>query len=98
MINTVSNDRALRGVWKGRCNVEIPKLALTIITVICGLILIAVVLLQSGKSAGLSGAIAGGMDTFLSKNKAKSWDAKLARWTKWVAIAFIVLSMVICLM
>ncbi len=77
---------------------EIAKLILTIITVICGLILIAVVLLQSGKSAGLSGAIAGGMDTFLSKNKAKSWDAKLARWTKWVAIAFIVLSMVICLM
>ena len=47
---------------------EIVKLVLTIITVICGLILIAVVLLQSGKSAGLSGAIAGGMDTFLSKN------------------------------
>jgi len=78
--------------------VEIVKLVLTIITVICGLILIAVVLLQSGKSAGLSGAIAGGMDTFLSKNKAKSWDAKLARWTKWVAIAFIVLSLVVCLL
>ena len=83
---------------KGRCNVEIAKLVLTIITVICALFLSAVVLLQSGKSAGLSGAIAGGMDTFLSKNKAKSWDAKLARWTKWVAIAFIVLSMVICLL
>ena len=77
---------------------EIVKLVLTIITVICGLILIAVVLLQSGKSAGLSGAIAGGMDTCLSKNKAKSWDAKLARWTKWVAIAFIVLSLVVCLL
>ena len=77
---------------------EIVKLVLTIITVICGLILIAVVLLQSGKSAGLSGAIAGGMDTFLSKNKAKSWDAKLALWTKWVAIAFIVLSLVVCLL
>ena len=77
---------------------EIVKLVLTIITVICGLILIAVVLLQSGKGAGLSGAIAGGMDTFLSKNKAKSWDAKLARWTKWVAIAFIVLSLVVCLL
>ena len=77
---------------------EIVKLVLSIITVICGLILIAVVLLQSGKSAGLSGAIAGGMDTFLSKNKAKSWDAKLARWTKWVAIAFIVLSLVVCLL
>ena len=46
-----------------------PKLALTIVQVLCGLILIAVVMLQSGKSAGLSGAIAGGVDTFLSKNK-----------------------------
>ena len=45
-----------------------PKLALTIVQVLCGLILIAVVMLQSGKSAGLSGAIAGGVDTFLSKN------------------------------
>ena len=55
-------------------------------------------MLQSGKSAGLSGAIAGGADTFLSKNKAKSWDAKLARWTKCVAIGFMVLSLVIGLM
>lgn len=74
-----------------------PKLALTIVQVLCGLILIAVVMLQSGKSAGLSGAIAGGVDTFLSKNKAKSWDAKLARWTKWVAILFMVLTLVLCL-
>ena len=74
------------------------KLALTVIQVLCALVLIAVVMLQSGKSAGLSGAIAGGADTFLSKNKAKSWDAKLARWTKWVAIGFMVLSLVIGLM
>lgn len=71
------------------------KTAVTVIQVLCGLFLIAVVLLQSGKSAGLSGAIAGGADTFLSKNKAKSWDAKLARWTKYVAILFIVLTMVL---
>ena len=76
---------------------EIAKLILTIITVICGLILIAVVLLQSGKSAGLSGAIAGGMDTFLSKNKAKSLDAKLAKMTKWVAILWIVITLVLSL-
>ena len=57
------------------------------------LFLIAVVLLQSGKSAGLSGAIAGGADTFLSKNKAKTVDAKLAKWTKWVAIAFMLLTL-----
>lgn len=69
------------------------QLALTIIQVILCLILVAVVMLQSGKSAGLSGAIAGGADTFLSKNKAKSLDAKLAKMTKWVAIAFVVLTL-----
>ena len=76
---------------------EVVQIVLTVIQVLLALFLIAVVLLQSGKSAGLSGAIAGGMDTFLSKNKAKSWDAKLARWTKWVAILFMVLTLVLCL-
>ena len=74
------------------------QLALTVVQVVLSLILVAVVMLQSGKSAGLSGAIAGGADTFLSKNKAKSLDAKLARWTKWVAIAWVVLTLVLCLM
>ncbi|MBC5737396.1 preprotein translocase subunit SecG [Pseudoflavonifractor sp. BIOML-A6] len=74
-----------------------PKIVLTVIQMLAGLFLIAVVLLQSGKSAGLSGAIAGGMDTFMSKNKAKTWDAKLAKWTKWVAIIFMILTLVISL-
>ena len=74
---------------------DVVKLILTIVQVLGALFLIAVVLLQSGKSAGLSGAIAGGVDTFLSKNKAKGWDAKLARWTKYVAILFIVLTLVL---
>ena len=69
------------------------KTAVTVIQVLCGLFLIAVGLLQSGKSAGLAGAIAGGADTFLSKNKAKTVDAKLAKWTKWVAIAFMLLTL-----
>ncbi len=72
-------------------------IVLTVIYVIFCLFLIAVVLLQSGKSAGLSGAISGGMDTFLSKNKAKTWDARLAKMTKWVAVAFMVLTLVLCL-
>ena len=76
---------------------EIAKLVLSIIDVLAALFLGAVVLLQSGKSAGLSGAIAGGADTFLSKNKAKSWDAKLAKMTKWVAIGFMVITFIICL-
>ena len=76
---------------------DIPKLVLTVIQVLLALFLIVVVLLQESKTSGLSGAIAGGADTFLSKNKAKSWDAKLARWTKWVAIGFVVLTLVISL-
>ena len=73
------------------------QLGLTILVVIVALCLIAMVMLQSGKSAGISGAIAGGMDTFLAKNKAKSWDAKLARWTKYVAILFMVLVLALSL-
>ena len=44
------------------------KLVLTVVDVIAAVFLTAVIMLQSGKSAGLSGAIAGGADTFLSKN------------------------------
>ena len=74
------------------------QLAITIIQVLCGVALVAIVMLQSGKSAGLSGAIAGGADTFLSKNKAKSMDAKLAKATKWVAIVWVVLTLVLCIL
>jgi len=58
------------------------KLILTILQLLSGLAVTVVVLLQSGKSAGLSGAIAGGAETFLSKGKAKSLDAKLANFAK----------------
>ena len=76
----------------------VPQIVLSIIYFIVALGLIAVVMLQSGKSAGLSGAIAGGADTFLSKNKAKSADARLARMTKWIAIVFMLLTLIICLL
>ena len=70
-------------------------LALTIIQLLSCLFLIVVVLFQSGKRSGLSGAIAGGADTFMTKTKAKSMDAKLAKWTKWVALVFAVLTLVL---
>ena len=76
---------------------NIPQLILSIVDVAAAIFLIAVVLLQSGKSAGLSGAIAGVADTFMAKNRAKTWDAKLAKWTKWVAIIFMILTLVISL-
>ncbi len=67
----------------------------TVLQVLSGLAVLVIVLMQSGKSAGLSGAIAGGADTFLSKSKAKSLDAKLAKATKWFALAFVVLTLVL---
>lgn len=72
---------------------SVPAIIVSIVYALASLFLICVVLLQSGKSAGLSGAISGGADTFLSKNKAKSADARLAKATKWVAIVFMILTL-----
>ena len=69
------------------------KLALTILQLLTCLFMTSVVLLQSGKRSGLSGAIAGGADTFLTKSKAITWDAKLAKMTKWVGLAFVILTL-----
>ena len=67
----------------------------TILQLLAALILIAIVLFQSGKSQGLSGTIGGIADSYMAKSKAKSLDAKLAKATKWVGAAFIVLTLVI---
>ena len=68
-------------------------IALTIMQLLSALAVTVIVLFQSGKRSGLSGAIAGGADTFLSKGKAKTLDAKLAKATKWVGLAFVVLTL-----
>lgn len=70
----------------------------TILQVLSGLAVTVVVLMQSGKSAGLSGAVSGGAETFLSKGQAKTWDAKLAKATKWFALAFVVLTLILNLL
>lgn len=67
---------------------------ISIIQILAAAVLIVFVLGQSGKHSGL-GAIAGASESFLSKNKAKSADAKLAKWTKWVALVFMVLTLVL---
>ena len=65
---------------------------ITVLQLLVGLVIILMVLFQSGKSQGL-GVIGGVADTFLAKSKAKSLDAKLARATKWVGAVFIVLTL-----
>ena len=73
----------------------VVKTIFAVIQVMSCLFLIAVVLLQSGKRSGLSGAISGAADTFLSKNQAKTWDARLAKATTWVAGGFIILTLLL---
>ena len=68
----------------------------TVIQLLACIFLIAVILLQSGKSSGLSGAVSGsGAETFFSKGKSKNLDAKLAKATKWVGIVFVALTLVL---
>ena len=63
------------------------------VLIILAIILIISVLLQESRSAGLSGAISGGADTFFGKAKGKTTEQKLAKITKYVAAAFFVLAL-----
>ena len=73
-------------------------LVITILQLLCGLAITLSVLIQSGKHAGLSGAIGGVADSFLAKNKARTLDAKLARATKWIGALFLVLTFVLLIL
>lgn len=68
---------------------------LTVLQVIACVGLIATVLLQSGKSAGLSGAITGGAETFFGK---KGMDDKFATWSKVFAVAFMALTFIMAVL
>ena len=70
------------------------EIILGVAVILVSLFIIVVILLQQGHRAGISGAISGGADTFLSKNKARTFDATLARFTKYIAILFFILALV----
>ena len=76
---------------------EILTTVITVLLVLVGIVLIAFILFQSGKHSGL-GVIGGASDSFLSKNKARSMDAKLAKYTKWVGFVYMVLLLTLCLL
>ena len=69
---------------------EAVKIILSILVVISSVVMTAVVLLQSGKEAGL-GAIAGNSNSYMNKSKMGSLDKKLAAATKWIALVWILL-------
>ena len=76
---------------------EVVKIILTVLEVIASVALIAVVLVQSGKEAGLSGALAGNNESYMSKSNMGGLDKVLAKATKWIALVWIVLTLILSL-
>ena len=77
---------------------EIVKTIVIVLECLASLALIAAVMVQSGKESGLSGALAGNTETFMSKNNLGGWDKKLASWTKWIALVWISLTVIITML
>ena len=74
---------------------SVIEIILVVLEALCSVALIGVVLLQSGKEAGLSGALSGSSDSYLSKNKKGGLDQVLASSTKWIAGVWVVLTLVL---
>lgn len=76
---------------------KVIRIILTVLEVIASLALIIIVLIQSGKESGLSGAISGNSDSYMSKGNRATLDKKLASMTKWVAAVWVVLTLILSL-
>ncbi|MBQ8740561.1 MAG: preprotein translocase subunit SecG [Clostridia bacterium] len=70
------------------------EIILGILIILVSIVIIGVILLQQGHRSGVNGVISGAADTFLSKNKARTVNAKLASMTKYITIAFFVLALI----
>ena len=72
----------------------VVKTILTVVFIIISIALTVIILLQEGKSAGL-GAISGAAESYWGKNKGRSMEGKLVKFTRYMAIAFILLAVVL---
>ena len=70
---------------------EILEIVLAMLVSLSSIVLIGVILMQSGKEDGLSSVMGGSSDTYLNKSKKKNLDQMLASSTKWIALVWIVL-------
>ncbi|MBE6974853.1 MAG: preprotein translocase subunit SecG [Ruminococcaceae bacterium] len=75
---------------------EVVKIIVIVLECLASVALIAAVLFQSGKEAGL-GALMGNNETFMSKGNADTLDKKLASATKWIALAWALLALILSL-
>ena len=72
---------------------EILKTVLIILEALCSLALIVVVLMQSGKEAGLSSTFTGASGPYPSTTTKGNLDAGLASATKWIALVWVLLTL-----
>ncbi len=70
---------------------------LVILEALCSIALIVVVLMQSGKEAGLSGALTGASESYMNKHNKGGMDKMLASSTKWIALAWVLLTLTLSL-
>jgi preprotein translocase subunit SecG len=75
---------------------EVAKIIVAVFQLIASIVLIAVIMFQSGKESGLSGALSGKNDTYLSK--IGGLDKKLAAATKWIALVWGVFTLALCIL
>ena len=83
------------GKWFGGIFMNALHTILTIIQVILAVGLVVIVTIQSGKSAGLSGSIGGMADSYWGRNKSRSMEGKLEKLTKYAAILWLILALVL---
>lgn len=70
------------------------RIVIQILFILICIVLTVIVLMQEGKSAGL-GAISGAAETYWGKNKDRSMEGKLVKFTKYLAIGFMVISIIL---
>jgi preprotein translocase subunit SecG len=70
-------------------------MVLTVLFVLVCIVISVVVLLQEGKSAGLSGSISGAAESYWGKNKGRSMEGKLEKITRILAVVFFILAVVL---
>lgn len=69
------------------------EIVIGILLIVASVLIVLIVLAQQSRQAGLSGAIAGGADTFFGKNKGRTNEAKLVKFTKILGVIFFILAL-----
>ena len=77
---------------------DVIRIILSVIYVLLGVAISVVILMQEGKSNGLGGAIGGMADRYWSKNKGRSMEGALEHFTRYGAIIFMVITLILNIM